>query len=754
MKVKTLLNLPRAYASILFLQSPLAGLLILAATMLYPNIGLAGLLAAVVSYIITRWWQFPDYAGQIQIFNSLLVGLSLGAFYQLNLYVVGIIVLAAILTTFIATVLADWLWRLDRVPVLSLPFILVATLMAIVARRYTELSDYMGLAESHFVSGLPGIDTFFSALGAIFFTPQSIVGLLLFIIILLHSRYLALLSVAGYAIGYLFLTALVFEPLQGFIVWTGFNFILVAIALGGIFTIPGIASFVFAMIGVLLSVLVVIATQNLLLVDGLPIMAIAFVSTALLLIIAMKKRLGLVKPWLAPEPGLPEVNYEKARLAKFRNGDVNSVPLLAPVMGQWSIYQGFNGKHTHKAQWQYALDFFITEKSPATPGNANKAQNDSISFKNQGDKLEDFFCFGAPITSPAYGTVVRVFDKLPDNSPGDVDTKNNWGNFIVMRLQSGLHVLLAHLKQDSIKVKENDQLQPGMVIAECGNSGRSPQPHLHMQVQQTAELGSTTYPFHLCSTILHKPDGMLEYQVISHPQEGDRIEASTSDDQLAHQLHLPVGRQMCYRLSTSTLVQQPNPTHEITLTVELTLLGQFRLRSDSQASAAFEETNGVLAFYDRKGPRDILLDMWLLANGLTPLSAIAHHWRDSPSAMLLPLNLPENISLSLLHPLGCGLQSEYTRQWDETQAAWIQRGTHLLKLGMRVLQAETESIIDPVLGCRTMSLTLAKRNWHAQLVESGSISDRGIPQWNMSNITRQTDESSVDSGDHNETVHA
>ena len=549
---KQVTAIPKAYAAILFLQSPLAGLLILGATLLYPNIGFAGLLAATVSYLITRCWQFPDYAGQIQIFNSLLVGLSLGAFYQLNLYVIGIIILAAILTTFIATVLADWLWRLDRVPVLSLPFILIATLMAIVARRYTELSDYMGLAESSFKLGLPGIDTFFSALGAIFFTPQSIVGLLLFIIILFHSRYLALLAVAGYAVGYALLTVLVFEPLQGFVVWTGFNFILVAIALGGIFTIPGIFSFIFAMIGVLLSVLVVIATQNLLLVEGLPIMAIAFVSTALLLIIAMKKRLGLVKPWLAPEPGLPEANYEKARLAKFRNGDVNSVPLLAPVLGQWSIYQGFNGKHTHKAPWQYALDFFITDNSQALANSTDKDNTSEQSYKNQGDTLEDFYCFGAPVVSPAYGSVVRVYDKLPDNAPGDVDTKNNWGNFIIIRLRSGLHVLLAHLQQDSIKVKENDQLQPGMIIAACGNSGRSPQPHLHMQVQQTAELGSPTYPFHLASIIMHKPDGLLEYQVISHPQEGERIEASTADDQLAHQLHLPVGRQMCYQVSTAS----------------------------------------------------------------------------------------------------------------------------------------------------------------------------------------------------------
>ena len=116
MKTFNLPSIPKAYASVLFLQNPIAGLVIMAATLFYPNIGLAGLLGAVSGYAITRIWQFPDYAGQVQIFNSLLVGLSLGAFYQLNAYVIGIIILGAILTSLLATVLADWLWRLDRLP--------------------------------------------------------------------------------------------------------------------------------------------------------------------------------------------------------------------------------------------------------------------------------------------------------------------------------------------------------------------------------------------------------------------------------------------------------------------------------------------------------------------------------------------------------------------------------------------------------------------------------------------------------------
>lgn len=712
MSVANVSNVFKAYAAVLFLNNPVAGFVILIGTMFYPNIGVSGLLAAVTAYLITRLWQFPDYSSQIQIFNSMLVGLSIGAFYQVNLHVLGLVILSALLTTLFTTAFADWMWRLDRLPALSFPFVVIAGLMALVTRNYTDLNDYMGLAEASYQLVSPSVDMFFSALGAVYFTPTPLAGVLIFFVLLSFSRYLSMLAIVGYIVGSSILNFVLFEPHPGFIVWTSFNFILVAIALGGIFTIPGISSFLFAIAGVLLSVFLVIATKNLLLVEGLPVMAISFVSTTLIMLIAMKKRQGLIKPYLAPEPGLPEINYEKARLAKYRSGEVNSVPLLAPVFGAWTIYQGFNGKYTHKPPWQYALDFIIV--------------NNDNSYRDAGKKVEDFYCFGAPVLSPAAGEIVRVYDRYADNKPGDVDVKNNWGNFILMRLDTGLHLLLAHLKQGSIKVEEKTRVKPGETLAACGNSGRSPQPHLHLQVQRMAELGSETYPFHLCSLLLYKHNASLEYQVISAPKEGDKIEATIPDEQLSRQLHLPVGREFFYKFSVSDSKKEVNRR----LTVELTLLGQFRLRSDLQASAAFEESNGVLAFYDRAGAKDLLLDAWVLANGLTPLTESAHHWRDAPSASLLPLTMPQRIMLHILKPLGVGLNTHYERHWDERISAWIQTGVHKLNLGGMNYEAETVSVIDPELGCRDITLKYGDICWRAELSQTGLVEDFGIPKWN------------------------
>ena len=347
------------------------------------------------------------------------------------------------------------------------------------------------------------------------------------------------------------------------------------------------------------------------------------------------------------------------------------------------------------------------------------------SFSNHGENLDDYFCFGLPVISPAHGQVVRTFDKLADNAPGDVDVKNNWGNFILVRMDNGLHVLLAHLRQNSIKVKEGDHVTPGDQLAACGNSGRSPQPHVHLQVQREAGLGSSTNAFHLTSVLLSDEKEQLEYQLVARPKEGQSVQAAEQDEQLSAQLHLPVGRTLRYKLSS------PEEEKEVELRVELTLLGQFRLVSDNGASAAFEETNGVLAFYDRQGPKDMLLDSWMLANGLTPLTDRAHRWRDAPSANLLPLTILQRAWLWLWRPLGCGLKTVYQRQWNHKAGEWLQGGKHKLQIGGRELTATTESVLDPIYGCVRMKLELGPHQWLATLVDTGQISDRGVPGWHQ-----------------------
>ncbi|MGH2980455.1 MAG: M23 family metallopeptidase, partial [Solirubrobacterales bacterium] len=43
------------------------------------------------------------------------------------------------------------------------------------------------------------------------------------------------------------------------------------------------------------------------------------------------------------------------------------------------------------------------------------------------------------------------------------------------------------LKRGSIRVAEGDTVRPGDLIAECGNSGNSSEPHVHMQLMDRPE---------------------------------------------------------------------------------------------------------------------------------------------------------------------------------------------------------------------------------------------------------------------------
>jgi len=714
-------DVARAYAAIFFLDSAGAGAALLAGTFVYPNVGACGLLAALIGTAAARVLSFPPGQNPVYILNSLLVGLSLGAFYQLDARLALLIAFGAVMAVFLSAALVDLFWRQERLPALVIPFLLVAAVTALVAARSGGFTPFTGYEP--FTAGWPPppLNGFFSLLGATFFTVHPVAGALVLAVMLWRSRYLALLAVAGVILGQAVLTLLDTAGQSLLVAWAGFNLVLTAIAVGGIYTVPGWASFLTAMLAVCVAALLVVACENLLLVYDLPLIALPYVGTTLLFLMALRTRLSVAPPWLVTQSGMPEQNYERARLARVRNGDVASVPLLLPVLGRWQVYQGFDGEHTHRSPWQHALDFHITE--------------DGRSFRDDGTSAEDFYCFGLPVLSPAHGQVARVRDYLPDNAPGDVDVKNNWGNFVLIRLESGLHVLLAHLRQHSLKVKEGDWVQPGKPLGACGNSGRSPQPHLHLQVQCGAGLGSPTHPFHLCSLLSHGPGGDSEYLVNLRPGRGDTVEAAVVDPRFAQALHLPVGRQLTYRVEGPGLPEGRTRT----LQVELSLLGQFRLVSDSGASAAFQENNGVLAFYDRLGPRDSFLDMWLLACGLTPLSEAARHWRDSPSARLLPLNARQRLLLHAAHPLGAGLDSRYHRRFSAEERCWRQAGAHGLRIASRSWRAETECLLDPEIGFQAIRCQFSTGNWHAELTELGLAGDEGIPGWQLSQHTTSSE---------------
>ncbi|PIV31070.1 MAG: urea transporter, partial [Zetaproteobacteria bacterium CG02_land_8_20_14_3_00_50_9] len=579
------------------------------------------------------------------------------------------------------------------------------------AHSYGTLSRYLlPLAPN---DGLisPFVDQFLTALGSIYFIPHPVAGLLLFIAIVISSRYIALLAIAGFLCGFSTYAFLSGSPHQDLVAWNGFNFVLVAVAIGGLFTLPGIQSFLLAMAGSVMAALVTAATETFMLVYGLPVMALPFLITTLTILLALNRRpISSGLQLTLDRPMLPEKSAEQARLAIARHGEFGSVALLPPFYGRWHIYQGFNGRHTHQPPWQHALDFHIVEGDK--------------SYRTNGGSLEDFYCFGLPVLSPVAGFVVSTLDTLPDNPPGQVDMVNNWGNHVLIRMYNGLYVLLAHLKQGSVAVEIGATIYPGHIIAQCGSSGRSPQPHLHLHVQWGAALGGATHPFHL-TTVLHQSlsqSDTARFALFVRPEMGDWVMLPRVEPTLLDSLKLGVGSQLSYQVTINGF------SFKRTLHVILTLDGQLRLQSDSGASAAFVLQENLLAFYQREGPADLFLDCWLLALGLTPFAEGELAWCDQPDMKLLPMRWPQRLTAMLLLPLGGGIDSSYQRHWQEDY--WLQQGAHVVKLPLnRPIAATTEVHIQPGLGCRLLRLSSDVVSLEARLSQIGQQADAGIPAW-------------------------
>jgi len=107
-------------------------------------------------------------------------------------------------------------------------------------------------------------------------------------------------------------------------------------------------------------------------------------------------------------------------------------------------------------------------------------------YSGNADKPEDFFGFGQRVFAPAAGTVAAAVDQYDDNPIMEPSAENpKQGNAVVIDHGNGEFSMLAHLKRGSVKVRAGDKVKAGQEIAQCGNSGNSPLPHLHYHLQTT-----------------------------------------------------------------------------------------------------------------------------------------------------------------------------------------------------------------------------------------------------------------------------
>jgi hypothetical protein len=117
-----------------------------------------------------------------------------------------------------------------------------------------------------------------------------------------------------------------------------------------------------------------------------------------------------------------------------------------------------------------------------------------------------FYAFGRPILAPGDGLVVAAHDGEADHvarrsSPALLPyalgqagrvrrgVPSIAGNHVVIALRGGAgFVALVHLRAGSLRVAPDAEVTSGQQIAECGNSGNSTQPHVHLQAMDSPDL--------------------------------------------------------------------------------------------------------------------------------------------------------------------------------------------------------------------------------------------------------------------------
>ncbi len=218
------------------------------------------------------------------------MGISLGVRLELTAQAILFVVAAGVFTFALTVLLAHLLVSGLKLPVLSLPFALASSFAYLAAAKY---STVLVAAPAHAIvdwnPALPfWLAGFFESFGSILFAPRVVVGFLFSLLVLRYSRILFLLAVLGYYLGTLIRTLLFGSIEQAFLDGNNFNFLLIAMAVGGVFLVPSAQSCLLAMLVVAVSPLVVEPVATVMGAYGLPPFTLPFCLVTLGAVYALR----------------------------------------------------------------------------------------------------------------------------------------------------------------------------------------------------------------------------------------------------------------------------------------------------------------------------------------------------------------------------------------------------------------------------------------------------------------------------------
>lgn len=588
-----------SYSQIFFSSEKLFGSILFAISFFDPWSGLMGAFSVLLSLFIAHQLGFDKKSIQsgIYSYNSLLTGLGIGLYFQpsLALYVFAFFV--SLIVLFLSVSLSKHLSNYG-LPFLSIPFILGIWLVDLSSSSFT----YLGLSDRNIyqlnewyqiggqsvidfynqISEIPllySLKVYYLSLGAIFFQYQVLAGFVISIGLLIHSRISLLLSLIGFYTAWLFyyiLGASLYDLSYSYI---GFNFILTSIALGGFYLIPNRSSFGWMLLVLPLVVLITVASIELLSYFSLGIYALPF-NLVVILFLYMNKLRRKQKYHLKEtliQHNNPEKNLYFSLNSEDRFVDLKYRPIGLPVSGEWKISQAHDGEHTHQKDWRHAWDFIMTDKN-------------GEQFQDKGDKLTDYFCYQKNTIAVDDGIVEEIVKNVPDNDIGENNLEKNWGNTIIIKHNDYLYSKYSHLQKDSIKLNKGEWIKKGEVIGKVGNSGRSPYPHLHFQMQTTPYIGSKTINYPISSYVL-KMHKNKQIKIYDYPKINDIVSNPQKNELLSKFLKWDIGRKIDLE------VEQNRETKKLSWNIQTDIFKNTYFHCKESDSYAYFYQDGNMSYF-------------------------------------------------------------------------------------------------------------------------------------------------------------
>ena len=533
-----------------FSRNRIFSLLIITVSFFTPFTGACGLVAVLIALIAAHALGF----GKEQVQNGLLTysvvlfGLGFGTNFELGPAFILLLIVGSLLTLFLSAALNSVLNK-KGLPALSLAFIISTSLIIVASKSFTGVgltnrhiywyNEMYSLGGSTLVNVIQNIENwsvpeyiggFFRSISGILFQVNIATGVILSVGMIIYSRIAFVLMVYGFAVAMFFNYAM-----NGFVHTDityynmGTNFMLVAVALGGFYLIASIRSFLWILITVPVAYLMVIGVGSVMFKIGVPVFSLPFCFVVILFLYMLRLRASQNKLILTPvQYYSPEANLYRYLNGRERLMDRLYIPLSLPFMGEWMVSQGYDSTMTHKGEWSKALDFVMLDDEMKT-------------YRLPGNMPEHFYCYNKPVLCPADGIVDEIIDHIEDNEIGGNNAQQNWGNTIVIKHAEGLYSKLSHLKKHSFKVYKGAYVKKGDILAHVGNSGRSPEPHLHFQVQSTPYVGSKTmaYPIAYFTTREHDKTTLQNFTV---PGEGRLLSNVVGNNQLQQAFNFQPGK--------------------------------------------------------------------------------------------------------------------------------------------------------------------------------------------------------------------